>query len=169
MNWLFVRICLWFQTVWPFSSKGLLTIFMLCDWLTGTAFALRLGEWMFQTGSQKSNMQRCSLVIWYLGLSLTTFLFRILRLVPLHQVCVQARKTAIPQAFGVVKSWFSEQVAFMAPAWILGAACIGSVCGSPSTDHSTAAAGGQPLSWEVRKSQTRVALGSVNCQDVWIS
>lgn len=44
------------------------------------------------------------------------FLFRILGLVPLHQVCVQARKTAIPQAFGVVKSWFSEQVAFMAPA-----------------------------------------------------
>lgn len=170
MSWLFVRICLWFQTTRPFSSKGLLQIFMLCDWLTGAAFALRLGERMFQTGSQKCNMQRCSSVIWYLGLSLTPcFCFISRDWYPPHQVCLQARKTDVPQAFGVVKSLLSEQVAFMAPAWILGTACVWSVCGSPSADRSAATAGGQPLSWEVRKSQTGVALGSVNCQDVWIS
>jgi len=36
------------------------------------------------------------------------FLFHILVLVPPHQVCLQARKAAVPQAVGVVKSLFSR-------------------------------------------------------------
>lgn len=87
---------------------------------------------------------------------------------PTRSVCWH-EKPLLPLPSRVVRSLFSEKVAFMAPAWFLGAACAWSVYRSPPTNGRTATAGGQPLSWEVRKSQTGVTLGSENCQEVWTS
>lgn len=133
----------------------------------GAGFALRLGEWMFQTGSQKCNMPFNHLLF---GVAPNlVFLFHMFGLVPSQQVFLQARKTVIAWAFGTVKSLFSEKAAFLAPVWVLGSACVWPVCGFPSTDGRAATARGQTHSWGLRESQTGVALGSVNCQDVWIN
>lgn len=164
-SWLSVSICLLFQSIWPFFSPFASNIHVVW-WV----LVLLLGwvsecfRWVVRNLTCRDILQ--SSVIW--GCPSPMFLFHILVLVSSQQVFLQARQTVIAWAFGTVKSLFSEQVAFLAPDWILGAACVWPLWGFPSTDDRAATAGGQAHSWGVRESHTGAALGSVNCQDVWI-